>query len=44
MINAKLSFFWTLNSVDHGSHGNKGIILLLRSVNIPMSDVFTNFI
>ena len=34
MIKAKLSFFWTSNSEGHGSHGNKGTILLLDSVNV----------
>ena len=37
MINAKLSFFCTSNSEGHGSHGNKGTILILGSVNFPMS-------
>ena len=41
MIKAKLSFFWTLNSEGHGSHGNKGIILFLDSVNVPMSVIST---
>ena len=29
MIKAKLSFFWASNSEGHGSHGNKGTILIL---------------
>ena len=37
MIKAKLSFFWTSNSEGHGYHGNKGTILFLSSVNVPMS-------
>ena len=37
MIKAKLSFFLTSNSEGHGSHGNKGTILFLRSVYVPMS-------
>ena len=34
MIKAKLSFFLTFNSEGHGSHGNKGTILFLGSVNV----------
>ena len=41
MIKPKLSLFWTSNSEDHGSHGNKGTILFLGSVNIPMSVIST---
>ena len=41
MIKAKLSFFWTSNSEGHGSHGNKGTIFFLGSVNVPMSVVST---
>ena len=41
MTKAKLSFFGTLNSESHGSHGNKGTILLLGSVNFPMSVIPT---
>ena len=41
MINTKLSFFWTSNSEGHGSHGNKGTILILSSVNVPMSVIYT---
>ena len=41
MIKAKLSFFRTSNSESHGSHGNKGTILLLDSVNFPMSVIST---
>ena len=41
MIKAKLSFFWTSNSEGHGSHGNKGTILFLGSVNVPMSVIST---
>ena len=41
MIKAKLSFFWTSNSKDHGSYGNKGTILILGSVNVPMSVIST---
>ena len=29
MIKAKLSFFWTSDWEDHGSHDNKGTILFL---------------
>ena len=41
MIKAKLSFFLTSNSEGHGSHGNKGTILFLDSVNVPMSVIST---
>ena len=41
MIKAKLSFFWTSNSEGHGSHGNKGIILILDPVNFAMSVIST---
>ena len=41
MIKAKLSFFWTSNSEGRGSHGNKGTILFLGSVNVPMSVIST---
>ena len=41
MIKAKLSCFWTSNSESHGSHGNKGTILILSSVNVPMSVIST---
>ena len=41
MIKAKLSFFWTSNSEGHGSHGNKSAILILGSVNFPMSVIST---
>ena len=41
MIKAKLSFFRTSNSEGHGSHGNKGTILFLGSVNVPMSVIST---
>ena len=41
MIKAKLSFLLTSNSEGHGSHGNKGIILILGSVNFPMSVIST---
>ena len=41
MIKAKLSFFWPSNSEGHGSHGNKGTILILGSVNFPMSAIYT---
>ena len=41
MVKAKLSFFWTSNSEGNGSHGNKGTILILGSLNIPMSVVST---
>ena len=37
MIKAKLSFFGTSNPEVHGFHGNKGTILILGSVNFPMS-------
>ena len=37
----KLSFFLTSNSEGHGSHGNKGTILTLGSVNVPMSAIPT---
>ena len=43
MIKVKLSFFLTSNSEGHGSHGNKGIILFLGSVNVPMSAISTKF-
>ena len=33
----------TLNSEGHGSHGKKGTILILGSVNVPMSVISTNF-
>ena len=36
MIKATLSFFLTSNSEGHGSHGDKGTILFLGSVNLPM--------
>ena len=39
MIKAKLSFFRTSNSEGHGSHGNKGTILFLGLVNVPMSAI-----
>ena len=41
MIKAELSFFLTSNSESHGSHGNKGTILVLGSVNFPMSIIST---
>ena len=41
MIEAKLSFFLTSNSEGRGSHGNKGTILLLGSVNAPRSVIST---
>ena len=41
MIKAKLSFFRTSNLEGHGSHGNKGTILFLGSVNVPMSVIST---
>ena len=41
MIKAKLSFFWTSNSEGHGSHGNKSTILILGSVNFPISVIST---
>ena len=41
MIKAKLSYFWTSNPEGHGSHGNKGTILILGSVNFPMSVIST---
>ena len=41
MIKAKLSFFLTLNSEGHGSHGSKGTILFLGSVNVQMSAIST---
>ena len=41
MIKAKLSFFRTSNSESHGPHGNKDTILLLGSVNFPMSVMST---
>ena len=41
MIKAKLSFFLTSNSEGHGSHGNTGTILILGSVNVPMSVIST---
>ena len=40
MIKAKLSFFSTSNSEGYRSHGNKGTILFLGSVNFPMSVIF----
>ena len=43
MIKAELSFFLTSNLVSHGFHGNKGTILLLGSVNFPMSVISTKF-
>ena len=46
MIKAKLSFFCTSNSESHGSHGNKGTLLVLDLVNVPMSVISTklNFV
>ena len=41
MIKTKLSFFGTSNSEGHGSHGNKGTILILGSINFPMSLIST---
>ena len=41
MIKAKLSFFWTSNSEGHASHGNKGTILILSSLNVLMSVIST---
>ena len=41
MIKAKLSFFLASNSEGHGSHDNKGTILLLGSVSVPVSVVST---
>ena len=41
VIKAKLSFFRTSNSEGHASHGNKGTILILGSVNFPMSVIST---
>ena len=41
MIKAELSFFLTSNSEGHGSNGNKGSILILGSVNFPMSVIST---
>ena len=41
MIKVKLSFFLTSNSEGHGSHGNMGTILILGSVNVPMSVIST---
>ena len=41
MIKAELSFFWTANSEDHGSHGDKDTILYLGSVSFPMSVIST---
>ena len=41
MIKAKLSFFRTSDSEGHGSLGNKGIILILGSVNVQMSVIST---
>ena len=40
-LKVKLSFFWTSDSEGHGSHGKKGTILFLGSVNVPMSVIFT---
>ena len=44
MIKAKLSFYWTSNSEGYGFHVNKGTILFLGSVNVPISFISTNFI
>ena len=41
MIKAKLSFFKTSNSEGYGSHGNKGTILFLDLVNVPISAIST---
>ena len=41
MIKAKLSFFWTSNSEDHGFHSNKGTILFWSSVNFSISVIST---
>ena len=41
MIKAQLSFFLTSNSEGHGSHGNKGILLILGLVNVSMSVIST---
>ena len=41
---AKLSFFLTSNSEGHGSHGNKGTIFILGSVNVSMSVISKSFI
>ena len=41
MIKAKLSFFWTSNSEGHGSHGNKGTILIISSVHFSKSVIST---
>ena len=41
MIKAKLLFFYISNSEGHGFHGNKGTILILGSVNCPMSVIST---
>ena len=36
-----MSIFLTSNSESHGSHGNKDTILVLGSVNFPMSVIST---
>ena len=41
MIKAKLSFFSTSNSEDHGWHGSKFTILFFGSVNFPLSVMST---
>ena len=41
MIKFKLSFFELQNSEGHGSHGNKGTILFLGSVNVLLSAIST---
>ena len=41
MIKAKLTFSLTPNSKDHGFHGNKSTILILGSVNFPISVIST---
>ena len=43
IVKAELSFFLTTNSEGHGSHGNKDTILILGSLNVPMSVVSTEF-
>ena len=43
MIKAKLSFFETSNSKGHSSHGNKGTILSISSVNVPMCVISAKF-
>ena len=40
-VKKNLSFFLTSNSEGHGSHGSKGTILILGSVNVAMSVIST---